>query len=67
MQTATYLGRTYFPGVNMVEFNEEDKLKIENDIEIDFKDALKASNNYHIVQGWSLFSLHLLLQFIQKN
>lgn len=38
----SYLGRTYFPGVNMVEFNEEDKLKIENDIEIDFKDALEG-------------------------
>ena len=35
-----YLGRTYFPDVNMVNFSEEDKTKIENDIEIDFADAL---------------------------
>ena len=34
------LGRTYFPGVNMAEFNEFQKSKIENDIENDFaKDA----------------------------
>lgn len=30
------LGRTYFPGVNMSEFNEEVKREIENDIEKDF-------------------------------
>ena len=34
------LGRTYFPGVNMIDFNEEEKRKIENDIENDFKTAL---------------------------
>ena len=34
------LGRTYFPGVNMTEFNEFQKSKIEDDIENDFKDAL---------------------------
>ncbi|MBJ60207.1 MAG: phytoene synthase, partial [Flavobacteriales bacterium] len=36
----SYLGRTYFPGVNMVNFSEEDKQKIEEDIEIDFAEAL---------------------------
>ena len=39
------LGRTYFPGVNMVEFSEEDKIKIENDIEEDFDDALEGIKN----------------------
>ena len=34
------LGRTYFPGVNMTEFNEFQKSKIEDDIENDFKEAL---------------------------
>lgn len=38
----SYLGRTYFPDVNMIEFSEEDKLKIETDIEIDFKEALEG-------------------------
>jgi len=38
----SYLGRTYFPDVNMVNFSEEDKRKIENDIEIDFADALRG-------------------------
>lgn len=41
----SYLGRTYFPGVNMVEFSEEDKIKIENDIEEDFDDALEGIKN----------------------
>ena len=36
----SFLGRTYFPGVNMVNFSEEDKQKIEEDIEIDFAEAL---------------------------
>ena len=34
------LGRTYFPDVQMNNFSQADKLKIEKDIEIDFKDAL---------------------------
>jgi len=34
------LGRTYFPDVQMNNFSQSDKLKIEKDIEIDFKDAL---------------------------
>ena len=34
------LGRTYFPGVNMIDFTEAEKRKIENDIEDDFKTAL---------------------------
>ena len=34
------LGRSYFPGVQMNSFSQEDKLKIEKDIEKDFKDAL---------------------------
>jgi len=38
----TYLGRTYFPEVNMLEFSEEDKQKIEQDIEIDFAEALEG-------------------------
>ena len=34
------LGRTYFPDVQMNNFSQSDKLKIEKDIEIDFRDAL---------------------------
>ena len=34
------LGRTYFPGVNMCDFSEAEKRKIETDIEDDFKTAL---------------------------
>jgi phytoene synthase len=34
------LGRTYFPNVQMNNFSQADKLKIEKDIEIDFRDAL---------------------------
>lgn len=34
------LGRTYFPGVQMNNFSQADKLKIEKDIEIDFENAL---------------------------
>tara|TARA_Y100000746_G_scaffold225790_1_gene229971 strand:- start:187 stop:1023 length:837 start_codon:yes stop_codon:yes gene_type:complete len=34
------LGRTYFPDVNMFDFTEAEKRKIENDIEDDFKTAL---------------------------
>jgi len=34
------LGRSYFPGVQMNSFSQEDKLKIEKDIEKDFKHAL---------------------------
>jgi phytoene/squalene synthetase len=34
------LGRSYFPDVKMNSFSKEDKLKIEKDIEQDFKDAL---------------------------
>lgn len=36
------LGRTYFPGVNMSEFSELDKRKIEADIEEDFEKALEG-------------------------
>jgi len=34
------LGRSYFPGVQMNSFSQLDKIKIEKDIEKDFKDAL---------------------------
>ena len=34
------LGRTYFPDVQMNNFSQSDKLKIEKDIEIDFENAL---------------------------
>ena len=34
------LGRTYFPGVNMLNFDEVQKEKIEKDIEDDFREAL---------------------------
>ncbi len=34
------LGRTYFPGVNMKEFDDKEKKKIEDDIQKDFDEAL---------------------------
>jgi phytoene/squalene synthetase len=34
------LGRSYFPGVQINKFSQSDKIKIEKDIERDFKDAL---------------------------
>lgn len=34
------LGRTYFPNVNMLAFNDEIKYQIENEIENEFKEAL---------------------------
>ena len=34
------LGRTYFPGVQLDNFSQSDKINIEKDIEEDFKDAL---------------------------
>jgi phytoene synthase len=36
------LGRTYFPEVNMENFNNSDKLKIENEIENEFIEGLKG-------------------------
>jgi len=36
------LGRTYFPEVNMENFNKSDKLKIENEIENEFTEGLKG-------------------------
>jgi 15-cis-phytoene synthase len=36
------LGRSYFPGVNLAEFTQTDKLVIEKEIEEDFKEALKG-------------------------
>ncbi len=34
------LGRTYFPNVNMLAFNDHIKYQIENEIELEFKEAL---------------------------
>jgi phytoene synthase len=36
------LGRTYFPGVNIEEFNESTKKEIEADIEADFRDGYRG-------------------------
>lgn len=36
------LGRTYFPNVNINKLTQRDKEVIENDIELDFKDALEG-------------------------
>lgn len=36
------MGRTYFPGVDMTEFNEDIKKKIEADIEVDFAQGLEG-------------------------
>jgi len=36
------LGRTYFPEVNMENFNKSDKVKIENEIENEFHEGLKG-------------------------
>lgn len=37
-----HLGRIYFPGVDMTEFNDHIKQEIERDIEIDFKEGFKG-------------------------
>ena len=34
------LGRTYFPGVDMQHFSQDDKMRIEREIEEDLKEAL---------------------------
>ena len=36
------LGRTYFPDVDLTKFSKEEKIKIENDINVDFTAALKG-------------------------
>ncbi len=36
------LGRSYFPGVNLAEFTQSDKLIIEREIQEDFEEALKG-------------------------
>lgn len=36
------LGRTYFPGVSFLNFNEDEKAQIEKDIEKDFKDGFEG-------------------------
>jgi len=36
------LGRTYFPGINMQTFRMEDKLRIEQEIAADFREALEG-------------------------
>jgi phytoene synthase len=36
------LKRSYFPGVDLANFSEKDKKRIEHDIEADFEDALKG-------------------------
>lgn len=37
-----YLGRTYFPSVDLVQLKPSDKMHIEKDIEADFNEALKG-------------------------
>ncbi len=39
------LGRSYFPGIDMANFNSEQKKAIENDVEKDFDDALEGIKN----------------------
>ncbi len=41
-EDADGLGRIYFPGVSLANFNDEDKTKLVSDIETDFKTALPA-------------------------
>jgi phytoene/squalene synthetase len=41
----TDLSRMYFPGCDFHNFSESDKMKIEADIEIDFKNALEGILN----------------------
>jgi phytoene synthase len=36
------LGRTYFPGVNFKALSQEEKQRIEDEIEVDFREALKG-------------------------
>ncbi len=37
-----HLGRTYFPGIEMEEFNDSIKARLENEIENDFKEGFKG-------------------------
>jgi len=39
------LNRSYFPGIDLANFTESDKKKIEQDIEADFKEALQGIRN----------------------
>jgi len=60
------LGRVYFPGVDLAHFSEQEKSKIEKDIESDFKEALcgirqlPASSRFGVYTAylyyWKLFS-----------
>ena len=59
------LGRTYFPGVDLNEFNERVKAEIEADIDIDFKAGYrrhKATSKRCPI--WRVYRIRLLLQTI---
>lgn len=52
------LGRTYFPGVNILNFNTEDKLQIEKDIQEEFQTCFRRDKNAaKILKIWRLLSL----------
>ena len=56
------LGRTYFPGVDMDNFTEFDKMLIEDDIIKDFENALIGIKQLPSSSKGGIFSIHLLLQ-----
>ena len=59
------LGRSYFPGVQMNKFSQSDKIKIEKDIERDFKDALLGIKMLPVnSRSRSIFIVSILLSFI---
>ncbi|MCT4119462.1 phytoene/squalene synthase family protein [Elizabethkingia anophelis] len=54
------LGRTYFPGINMSVFDNSVKLKIEDEIETEFKQALIGIKK---LPGSSMFGVYLAYRY----
>lgn len=57
------LGRTYFPHVNFNQFNETTKQHIEQEIEMEFKEALKG---IHMLPTTSRFGVLLAFKYYQS-
>jgi hypothetical protein len=56
------LGRTYFPGLNLREFSQQQKRELEKDIEHDLSEAIKGSNFCLRAQGTASISLIITLR-----
>ena len=65
------MGRAYFPNVNLLEFTNEDKRQIEEEIEVDFRLGLEGikrlpnSSRFGVYMAYTYF--HNLLQKIKKT